>query len=415
MKTAPTRMNILYSLALVALLGLTGCSDKPAGAAPEAAAGAKPAASAPGGAGTGAPVTVTTVRAQQRDLPVLLTATGTVTPLTSVDVKAQVTSVVAQVLIKEGQFVKAGEAMFILDSRTDEANLAKARAQLAKDNASLADARRQLARSQDLFAQKFVSQGAVDTSQAQVDALAATISADQAAIDAAKVALSYDRVSAPHSGRAGQVVVYPGSVVQANVTTLVTITQLSPIGVAFSLPQRNLTDALGALKGGGSAVTAKLADGGGSFQGRLQFVDNLVDASSGSVKAKAVFDNNDNKLWPGAFVEVSQTIRLLKDAVIVPEAALIQGARGTVLYTMVDGVAVSKPIKVEYSQGLDAAVTGINAGDVVVVDGKQNVRPGSRLVERAAAADKDKDAKKSPAAPAAAPATGTDTTKPAAP
>jgi RND family efflux transporter MFP subunit len=197
------------------------------------------------------------------------------------------------------------------------------------------------------------------------------------------------------------------------VTTLVTITQLSPIGVAFSLPQRNLSDALGALKGGGSAVTAKLADGGGSFQGRLQFVDNLVDASSGSVKAKAVFDNNDNKLWPGAFVEVSQTIRLLKDAVIVPEAALIQGARGTVLYTMVDGAAVSKPIKVEYSQGLDAAVTGINAGDVVVVDGKQNVRPGSRLVERAASADKD--AKKSPTAPAAAPATGTETTKPAAP
>lgn len=413
MKIAHTRFNLIVGLLAMGLLGLAGCSEKPAGATPEVA-GAKPAASAAGsGGGNGAPVTVTTVRAQQRDLPVLLTATGTVTPLTSVDVKAQVTSVVAQVLIKEGQFVKEGEAMFILDSRTDEANLAKARAQLAKDNASLADARRQLARSQDLFAQKFVSQGAVDTSQAQVDALAATINADQAAIDAAKVALSYDRVSAPHSGRAGQVVVYPGSVVQANVTTLVTITQLSPIGVAFSLPQRNLTDALGALKGGGSAVTAKLADGGGSFQGRLQFVDNLVDASSGSVKAKAVFDNNDNKLWPGAFVEVSQTIRLLKDAVIVPEAALIQGARGTVLYTMVDGVAVSKPIKVEYSQGLDAAVTGINAGDVVVVDGKQNVRPGSRLVERAAAADKD--AKKSSTAPAAAPAAGADTTKPAAP
>ncbi|MFZ4285008.1 efflux RND transporter periplasmic adaptor subunit [Variovorax sp. HJSM1_2] len=408
MKTALScfnRFNLLAGLLALGLLGLAGCSDKPSGAAPEAAA--KPASAPAAGA---APVSVSTVRAQQRDLPVLLTATGTVTPLTSVDVKAQVTSVVVKVLIKEGQFVKAGELMFTLDARTDEANLAKARAQLAKDNAALADARRQLARSQDLFAQKFVSQGAVDTSQAQVDALAATINADQAAIDAAMVSLSYDRITAPHAGRAGQVVVYPGSVVQANVTPLVTITQLSPIGVAYSLPQRNLTDALGALKGGGAAVTAKLADGGGSFQGRLQFVDNLVDASSGSVKAKAVFDNADNKLWPGAFVQVSQTINVLKGAVIVPEAALIQGARGTVLYTLVDGVAVSKPVKVEYAQGLDAAVSGIAAGDVVVVDGKQNVRPGVRLVERAATADKD--AQKTPAA---ANASGADTSKPAAP
>jgi RND family efflux transporter MFP subunit len=391
MKTVPILLNTVCG-ALV--LVLAGCSGKADVAAP---AGGASATAAPSGGASSAtpPVTISTVKAQSKDFPVVLKATGTVTPITSVDVKAQVTSVVAKVHIQEGQFVKAGELMFTLDSRTDEANLAKARAQLAKDNASLADAKRQYARSQELFRQSFISQGALDTAQAQVDALAATVAADQAAIDAAKVALSFDRIAAPNTGRAGQVPVSTGSVVQANVTTLVTITQLDPISVGFSLPQRNLPNALAALKGGGAPVTATLGDGGGSFTGRLQFVDNAVDASSGSVKAKAEFANKEGKLWPGAFVEVSQTFNTLKGAVVVPQAAIIQGARGNIVYTVEEGKAVSKPIQLVYAQGTDAAVTGVNAGDSIVVDGKQNVRPGSRVVERA------HDAKPAASSPAA--------------
>ena len=305
--------------------------------------------------------------------------------------------------IEEGQFVKAGQLLFSLDSRTDEANAAKARAQLAKDNAALADAQRQLARSQDLLAKNFISQGALDTAQAGVDGLVATIASDQAAIDASRVALSYGRITAPNTGRAGLVPVSVGSVVQANVTNLVTITQLDPMAVAYSLPQRNLGDALAALKGGGAAVTATLADNGGVFKGRLQFVDNQIDASSGTVKAKAVFANPDGKLWPGAFVEVAQTVSTLKDAVVVPQAALIQGARGTVVYTVEDGKAVSKPVHQVYAQGLDAAVTGIQAGDVVVLDGKQNLRPGARVVERAPGPQKSASALGSAASKSAAP------------
>ena len=397
MKTASLVLNTVCSLVV---LGLWGCSGKGEAAAPANAAATAPARAA---SSAGAPVTVTTTLAQQRDLPVVLKATGTVTALTSVDVKAQVTSVVAKVHIVEGQFVKAGQLMFTLDSRTDEANVAKAKAQLAKDTATMADAKRQLARSKDLLAQNFISQGALDTSQAGVDGLTATLAADQAAIDAAKVALSFGRITAPHAGRVGLVPVSAGSAVQANVTTLVTVTQLDPMGVAFSLPQRNLTDALAALKGEGAPVTATLADNGGVFTGRLQFVDNLVDASSGSLKAKAVFANPDGKLWPGAFVEVSQTVSTLKDAVVVPQAALIQGARGTVVYTVEDGKAVSKPVQRVYAQGLDAAVTGLQAGDMVVLDGKQNLRPGARVVERAAGS------------PKSASATSRDASKPAAP
>ena len=275
------------------------------------------------------------------------------------------------------------KAMEDWPDEADEANVAKARAQLAKDNAALADAQRQFVRAQQLLSQNFISQGALDTSRAQVDSQTAMVAADQAAIDASRVPLSYARITAPNPGRAGAINVFPGSAVQANLTTLVTITQLDPIAVAFSLPQRNLTDALSALKNGGAAVSATLADGGGIFSGRLQFVDNAVDANSGSVKVKAVFDNKDGKLWPGAFVEISQTVSTLKEAVVVPQAAIIQSARGAIVYVMEGGKAALKPVQVLYAQGNDAAVSGVNVGDSVVLDGRQDVRPGMPLVERA--------------------------------
>jgi len=373
---------IACGLALASLLGCTGKADV---AAPAGAPATSSSAPGPGTVRSAAPVTVTTVRAQKRDLPVLLKASGTVVPLTSVDVKPQVSSVVSKVHLKEGQFVKAGELLFTLDARTDEANVAKARAQLAKDQAALADAQRQLARAQQLLLKNFISQGALDTNQAQVDSQKAVVAADEAAIDASRVPLSYARITAPNAGRAGAINVSAGSAVQANLTTLVTITQLDPIAVAYSLPQRNLADALAALKDGGTVVSATLSDGAVTFSGRLQFVDNAVDASSGSVKVKAVFDNKEGKLWPGAFVEVSQTVGILKDAVVVPQAAIIQSARGTVVYVMEDGKAALKPVRVLYAQGNDAAVSGVKVGDAVVLDGRQNVRPGSPLVERAPA------------------------------
>lgn len=366
------------ALAALASLALSGCSDKPS----TAAASAPASAAAPGAS---APVSVTTVTATVRDMAVNLQATGTVVPLTSVDVKTQITSTIRQLHFKEGQFVKAGQLLFTLDARADEANAAKARAQLAKDNASLSDARRQWQRAKQLLAQNFVSQGAVDTAQAQVDSWVATVAADQAAIASNNVALSYARITAPQSGRAGAVNVYVGSAVQANQTTLVTITQLDPIGVAFSVPQRNLSSALSALKDGGAEVNATLADGGGSFKGKLQFLDNQVDANSGAVKAKAVFANPDGKLWPGAFVEVSQTLQTLKDVVVLPQACIIQGVRGTIVYVIADGVATLRPVKLLYALDGDAAVSGVKPAERVALDGRQNLRPDAAVVVHSAA------------------------------
>jgi RND family efflux transporter MFP subunit len=384
-------------------LALSGCSDKTAGSVAAPAASAPAGTSASGAVAASPPVSVTIVHAQQRDMAVKLNATGTVAPLTSVDVRAQVTSTIRQVHFKEGQFVKAGQLLFTLDARADEANVAKARAQLAKDQVSLADAKRQWERSKQLLAQNFVSQGAVDTAQAQVDGWAATLAADQAAIAASNVALSYARITAPNSGRAGAVTVFAGSAVLANQTPLVTITQLDPIGVTFSITQRDLPSALAALQGGGAKVTATLADGGGSFDGRLQFMDNLVDANSGVVKAKAVFANPANKLWPGAFVEVEQTLATLKDAVVLPQACIIQSPRGAIVYVIENGVALSRPIKLLYAEGGEAAVSGVQAGEAVALDGRQNLRSQARVVVRAPSASaKGQGADNAAIAPAAA-------------
>ncbi len=372
---------------LVTVLALAACRGSDPTPAPQGSAAASAAAPAThSGAGVGAsaaPVPVTTVRAQRRDLPVLLSATGTVAPLASVDVRAQVTSVVTRVHIKEGQFVRAGEPLFTLDARTDEANVAKARAQLARDQVALVDAQRQLARSRELLAQNFVSQGAVDAAQTLVDSQAALVSADRAAVAAAGVALGYARIVAPSAGRAGAINVFPGSSVQANTTVLVTITQLDPIAVAFSLPQRHLGDALAALQGGGASVSATLPERAGEMRGRLQFVDNAIDAGSGTVKVKAVFHNKERKLWPGAFLDVAMTVRTLTDAVVVPQAAIIQSARGAIVYAVEDGKAVLRPVQLLQAQGDEAAVSGIQAGERIVLDGRQNLRPGATVVERA--------------------------------
>jgi len=371
------------TLGVLAGLALSGCSSKTDAPAPGASAPAS--APAKGGAGASPPVSITTVRAKKRDMAVNLKATGTVVPLTTVEVKPQVTSTVRQVHFKEGQFVKAGQLLFTLDARTEEANLAKAQAQAAKDQVSQADALRQLERAKQLLAQNFVSQGAVDTAQAQVDAWRATLAADQAAIAASQVALSYARVVAPQTGRAGAVNVFAGSAVLANQTTLVTVTQLDPIGVAFSVPQRDISSALDALKNGGAQVSATLADDGGSFKGRLQFLDNAVDASAGTVKAKAVFANPDSKLWPGAFVEVAQTVNTLKDVVVLPQPAVIQSIRGPIVYVIADGVATLRPVKLLHAEGGDAAITGVKPGEEVALDGRQNLRPKAAVVVRAPA------------------------------
>lgn len=332
---------------------------------------------------SGPPVSVTLVGAQQRPFKIGLEANGTVTALSSVDIRSQVASVVTQVHVREGQEVQRGQLLFTLDARADEANLSKAQAQLQRDLAALDDAKRQLERNRDLLARNFIAQGVVDTSATAVAAQEAGVAADRAAIEAARVALSYSRIAAPGAGRIGTIAVYPGSTVSPTTPVLTTLTQIDPIAVAFSLPQRQLPDALAALGNAAAAVTATLPDNRGQRQGKLTFVDNLIDAGSGTVKVKAVFDNRDRALWPGAYVTVSLALRTIADAIVVPQATIVQGARGNAVFVAgKNNVAAIRPVTIIATSGTDAVVKGLAAGERVVLDGRQNVRPGSALAER---------------------------------
>lgn len=364
---------VVGAAAIVAVLG--GCR---LGGSEQAAASPAAVASSPGAA-----ISVGTVRAEQRDVPVTLEATGTVTPLTSVEIRPQMSGIIERVHIREGQFVRQGQLLFTLDARALSAELARVQAQLKKDLAAQADAERQLTRSQELFAQNFVSQMAVDQNRTLVEAQRAVVAADRAAVEAARVALSNTRIAAPIAGRAGLVPVAAGSVVSSSSSPMVTLAQLDPIAVAFSLPQRDLSQALAALRSGGARVTAVLPEGRGVMQGRLHVVDNVVDAGSGTVKVKALFDNSDESLWPGAFVGVKLAVQTLKGAVVIPQAAIVQGARGRTVYVVgADGKAAARPVELLHAAGQDAVVAGVQPGERVILEGRQNVRPGAAVVER---------------------------------
>lgn len=346
------------------------------------------------------PVIVDLVAAKKQDYPIQLSATGVVSALNIVEVRPQISSVISKVHFKEGQFVKQGQALFSLDDRTARANLEKAQAQLNKEQASLVEFQRQLQRAKDLFEKKFQAQSVVDAAQTQVNSQLAVIATAKAAVSAAQVDLSYTQIKAPSSGRTGLVNVFMGSLVQSNsATALVTITQMDPIAVTFPLPQRNLNDILAGDKE--LSVLAQLPESKNVFKGKMQFIDNVVDPVAGTVKVKASFDNKEMKLWPGAYVNVDLNVRVIKDAIVIPQESIILGAKAKTVYTMdAEGKAEVRKVEVVYNSGLDAIVTGLEAGTQVVVGGKQNVRPGSVLKQRSEAKE-SKDNKEGKGAPSA--------------
>lgn len=394
------KKSLFFTPLLTSLFSLAICTNVAAQSAPTSApaSATSAAVSAPNPAASGAgraSVAISTIAAKKRDFDIQLEAVGTVSATAVVDIKPQTSSPVLQVHVKEGQFVKKGDLLFTLDGRADEANVAKLRAQMAKDEALLADAQRQLARSKELVAKGFLSQGAVDTTQAQVDSQQANLLADKAALDAAKLLLSYNQVRAPSAGRLGVINAFVGTSVLANQTAMVSLTQLNPINVSFSLPQNTLSAMLAGVKAGNVQVTAQLPDSPNvpPLKGRLQFVDSMVDAGTGTIKARASFDNANSQLWPGAFVKTHIRSQTLKDAVVIPTVSLIQSAKGTIVYVAENGKAVLRPVKVLATQGEESAVSGVNAGSKVVVEGRQNLRPDTPVTERAERSERAERAK----------------------
>ena len=330
---------------------------------------------------------VVTTRVQSRDVPVRLKANGTVTALQTVDLRAQVTSTIREVHIREGQNVARGDLLFSFDSRADDANIRKAEAQVEKDKADLATAGRNLERNLDLFKQKFISQAALDTVQNSVDTLSAQLRVDTAALESVRVSRAYNEIRAPFAGRTGTIGVREGSLVQPGSgaspgAVLVTVTQIDPIAVAFTLPEKELPGLQAALRAGPVPVAVAAQGGTDKLTGKVTFVDNAVDSATGTIRVKAEFANPAARLWPGQYVNVELAPRTLPNATVVPAQAVQTGPDNRFIYVVgEDNKVASKPVTLAYVDEGFAVVDGVAPGSRIVVEGAQNLRPGSTVTE----------------------------------
>lgn len=334
----------------------------------------------------------------QADVPVKYTTKGTVSALQTVEVRPQISATVKAVHLKEGQFVRKGELLFTLDTRTEAANLSKAEAQLAKDRADLRNAERNFERQRELFRQKFISQAALDAAQNQLDGVRGQLAVNQAATESSRVARSFGELRAPIAGRTGAIASFPGSLVQPNGAALVSITQINPIHVSFTLPENALAALQQALAKGAVPVNARLDTADQEPpRGRVVFVDNAVDTASGTIRLKAEFPNTDSRLWPGMFVSVTLAPQMLTNALIVPVQAVQTGPEMKFLYVIgQDRKVASVPIKVRLIQDGNAIIEGVAPGTRVVLEGAQNLRPGSVVSEADGAEPGKKSKKKTP-------------------
>jgi membrane fusion protein, multidrug efflux system len=332
----------------------------------------------------GGPVTVTTIVVEKKDVPLIIEATGTIVSNNIVDIRPMITNTVSKILVKDGQEVKAGDLLFVLDDRNDKANYEKLKA-LADD------AQTQYLRAKELVSKNFISKAGLDTSFANAKSA-------MAAAKAAEVQLSFDYIKSPIDGRAGIVNVFPGSLVQASnivstatsstatssVGAMVTITQLNPINVQFVIPEKDIPTILeNQLDGDAMSVKVTVGETGKNiYEGKVIVIDNQVDPQIAAVRVKAQIPNDSTSLLPGQFARVSLIANTLKDALTVPSQAVIMSPRGKTVYVVGEGDKVtSKPVKVIYDYQGISVIDGVAPGDRIVVEGKQNLRPGGKIQE----------------------------------
>jgi multidrug efflux system membrane fusion protein len=327
------------------------------------------------------PVTVATV--SRADVPVLLSALGSVVPLNTVTVRPRVDGQLMRVMFREGELVTRGQLLAEIDPRPFQVQLEQAEGQLARDEAQLANARVDLTRYQTLWEQDSIARQNVDAQQSAVKQLEAALQVDRAAIDSARLNLTYSQVTAPLSGRVGLRLVDPGNVVSAGSTTgLVVITQIEPIAVVFTLPEDTLRTVLPPIRAG-AALPVDAFDRSGATHlahGTVLTLDNEIDQSTGTVRVKAVFDNHDRALFPEQFVNVQLLADTRRGQLVMPASAVQQGPQGTFAYVVRDGKATMQQVTVGVVEGDTASITaGLQAGDLVVTEGVDRLRDGSAV------------------------------------
>jgi membrane fusion protein, multidrug efflux system len=364
--TMKTRTYIFH-ISLSALLLLTaGCANK------DAVQAAKPVSAAP--------VRIATVAS--RTMPVELQAIGNVEAISTVSIKAQISGQLMRVHFKEGDFVKKGQLLFTIDRQPFEAALRQAEGTLAKNEAQALNSKLDAERYQGLGKQGVVSKQQVDAAGAAANAMAAAVAADKAAVETAKINLEYTSIYSPINGRTGSVGVKEGNLVKANdVPILVTINQIEPIYVSFSIPEQQLAELKQYSNTKSLKVDAAPQGSTQRFQGRLTFIDNSVDLTTGTIKLKATFDNAAHALWPGQFADVNLTLKSQPNAIVVPTAALQTSQSGTYVYVVDDNLtAKQQPVKVGWNVGEDTVIaSGLQPGQRVVTDGQLRLTPGAKV------------------------------------
>ncbi len=315
------------------------------------------------------------------DMPVVLQGLGTVTPLATVSIRSQISGYLTKIGFREGQSVKEGDFLAQIDPRPYEALLAQYQGQLARDQALLQNSKLDLQRYQTLNRQDSISKQNVDTQAALVKQNEGTVAADQALVDQQRLNLTYARIVSPVEGRVGLRQVDLGNYVTAGSTNIVVVTQLHPISVVFTLPEDDVNRVMRRLRQG-AKLTVKAYDRGDQHEiatGKLDTVDNQIDVTTGTVKLRALFDNADDELFPNQFVNAKLTVETVKDAPLVPNAALLQGTPGTYVYLMDgDSKVTVRPIKTGETDGTRTVVlSGLKPGDRVVTDGTDRLREGA--------------------------------------
>jgi membrane fusion protein, multidrug efflux system len=349
--------------------------------------GRVPAATPASTAQAAAPVTVAGVTVGP--FAVLAHTIGTVSIDATVQVKSQVDGRILEAPFSEGQLVHKGDVLFRLDPALFEAQLKQSQAALARDQAQLANAQADLKRFSDLAVKGFATAQQQEQANAQAKVLSAAISADLAAIDIAKLQLSYTVISSPMDGKTGRILVRPGNLVKANDTgALVVINQLQPIAVDFSLPQQDLPSLQKRMAKNKLEVTIIIpGDSGQPMKGKVDFINNAVDTTTGTITLKAEFDNSDMKLVPGQLVNVSILLQTIDDALMIPKEAVNQGQNGQYVYRLMpDDTVTVAPVKVAHEEERFVVISdGIKAGDKVVTDGQLRLAPGVKVEVKNAA------------------------------
>jgi multidrug efflux system membrane fusion protein len=346
-------------------------------------AGANPAGSSHAGGRRGGSISpVQAATATQQTVPRYLIGLGTVTAANTVTVTSRVDGQLMSLHFTEGQQVKAGDLLAVIDPRPYQVLLTQAQGQLAKDQATLANARRDLARYQQLVKTNLVSRQELDTQLSLVQQTEGAIKADQGAVDSAQLQLTYSKIIAPISGRVGLKQVDMGNYITSGTTAIVVITQTHPIDVVFTLPEGNISDIIKAQKAGPVSVDAWGRTNKALLaQGSLLSLDNQIDTTTGTIKLKAQYANEDDALFPNQFVNARLKVATLQDAVVVPTAAVQMGNEGNFVWTLDEENKVSKhlvTLGIEDSQNVVIA-SGLNAGQRVVTDGIDQLIEGMKV------------------------------------